>query len=43
MGTPHDIYHRPQSRFVADFIGSPTIILHLTSREDRVMLLDRES
>ena len=25
MGTPHDIYHRPQSRFVADFIGSPTI------------------
>lgn len=25
MGTPHDIYHRPQSRFVADFIGSPAI------------------
>ena len=25
MGTPHDIYHKPQSRFVADFIGSPAI------------------
>lgn len=25
MGAPHDIYHRPQTRFVADFIGSPAI------------------
>ena len=25
MGTPHDVYHEPQSRFVADFIGSPAI------------------
>ena len=25
MGTPHDIYHKPQSRFVANFIGSPAI------------------
>lgn len=25
MGTPHDIYHKPQSRFVADFVGSPAI------------------
>ena len=25
VGTPHDIYHKPGSRFVADFIGSPAI------------------
>ena len=23
MGAPHDIYHQPRSRFVADFIGTP--------------------
>ncbi len=25
IGSPHDIYHTPRSRFVADFIGSPAI------------------
>ena len=25
IGSPHDIYHSPRSRFVADFIGSPAI------------------
>ena len=25
VGSPHDIYHEPRSRFVADFIGSPAI------------------
>ena len=25
VGSPHDIYHEPASRFVADFIGSPAI------------------
>ncbi len=25
IGTPHDIYNAPQSRFVAEFIGSPKI------------------
>lgn len=23
LGTPHEVYHRPQNRFVASFIGSP--------------------
>jgi multiple sugar transport system ATP-binding protein/lactose/L-arabinose transport system ATP-binding protein len=23
IGTPHELYHRPQSKFVAGFIGSP--------------------
>ena len=27
VGTPMDLYHRPQSRFVAEFIGSPRINL----------------
>ena len=37
MGTPHDIYHRPQSRFVADFIGSPAInIFDATVQPDGV-------
>ena len=26
MGTPHEIYHRPQERFVADFIGESNFI-----------------
>jgi multiple sugar transport system ATP-binding protein len=25
IGTPHDLYHRPQTRFVAGFIGSPAM------------------
>jgi multiple sugar transport system ATP-binding protein len=25
MGTPHDLYHRPETRFVAGFIGSPAM------------------
>src|SRR5437773_8255798 len=25
VGTPHDLYHRPKTRFVAGFIGSPTM------------------
>ena len=25
IGSPRDVYHKPQSRFVADFIGSPAI------------------
>jgi multiple sugar transport system ATP-binding protein len=25
VGTPHDLYHRPRTRFVAGFIGSPTM------------------
>ena len=38
MGTPHDVYHRPQSRFVADFIGSPAInIFDATVQSDGVM------
>ena len=37
MGTPHDIYHRPRSRFVADFIGSPAInIFDATVQPDGV-------
>jgi multiple sugar transport system ATP-binding protein len=27
IGTPHDLYHRPQTRFVAGFIGSPAMNL----------------
>ena len=37
MGTPHDIYHEPRSRFVADFIGSPAInIFDATVQPDGV-------
>jgi multiple sugar transport system ATP-binding protein len=25
LGTPHDLYHRPKTRFVAGFIGSPAM------------------
>src|SRR5258708_11259810 len=25
VGTPHDLYHRPRTRFVAGFIGSPSM------------------
>ena len=25
IGTPEDIYHRPKSRFVADFVGSANL------------------
>jgi multiple sugar transport system ATP-binding protein len=25
IGTPHEVYHRPQTRFVAGFIGSPAM------------------
>jgi multiple sugar transport system ATP-binding protein len=25
LGTPHDLYHHPQTRFVAGFIGSPAM------------------
>jgi len=25
IGTPHELYHRPQSKFVAGFIGSPSM------------------
>src|SRR5207248_5209811 len=25
VGTPNDLYHRPRTRFVAGFIGSPTM------------------
>ena len=25
VGTPHEIYHRPRTRFVAGFIGSPAM------------------
>ena len=35
MGTPHEVYHEPRSRFVADFIGSPAInIFEATVRPD---------
>ena len=27
IGTPHEVYHHPQTRFVAGFIGSPTMNL----------------
>jgi multiple sugar transport system ATP-binding protein len=27
IGTPHDVYHAPKTRFVAGFIGSPTMNL----------------
>jgi multiple sugar transport system ATP-binding protein len=27
LGTPHDVYHRPKSMFVASFLGSPQINL----------------
>jgi multiple sugar transport system ATP-binding protein len=27
IGTPHDVYHRPHNRFVAEFIGEPAINL----------------
>jgi multiple sugar transport system ATP-binding protein len=27
VGTPHDLYHRPRTRFVAGFIGSPAMNL----------------
>jgi multiple sugar transport system ATP-binding protein len=25
LGTPHEVYHKPQNRYVADFIGSPSM------------------
>ena len=35
IGSPHDIYHKPRSRFVADFIGMPTInIFNATVQAD---------
>ena len=37
IGPPHDIYHKPRSRFVADFIGSPAInIFDATVQPDGV-------
>lgn len=26
MGSPHEIYHRPKNRFVADFVGTANIV-----------------
>ncbi len=35
VGSPHDIYHTPRSRFVADFIGMPAInIFNATVQTD---------
>ena len=37
FGTPDDIYERPASRFVAEFIGSPAMnLLHTTRAGDRL-------
>ncbi|MFN3210818.1 MAG: ABC transporter ATP-binding protein [Roseovarius sp.] len=36
IGTPMDLYHRPASRFVADFIGTPAMnMLDATLTQDR--------
>jgi sn-glycerol 3-phosphate transport system ATP-binding protein len=41
VGTPAEIYHRPASRFVADFIGSPPMnFLEATVEADAVLHLE---
>ncbi len=35
VGAPHDLYHAPQTRFVAAFIGSPTMNFLPVRLEDR--------
>jgi spermidine/putrescine transport system ATP-binding protein len=39
VGTPHEIYHRPKSRFVADFIGEANL-LEATGEAGRLVLAD---
>lgn len=34
VGTPDDVYHRPQTRFVAEFIGTPPMNLLDVARSD---------
>ena len=47
IGTPHDIYQRPASRFVADFVGSSNVLppdfVKLHSGQDRWASLRPES
>ena len=41
VGSPHDIYHKPKTRFVAGFIGSPPmnfILMEVGEEEDRIVL-----
>jgi multiple sugar transport system ATP-binding protein len=38
FGTPEDIYARPASRFVAEFIGSPAMNLVSAHRQDELLL-----
>ncbi len=42
VGTPEEVYHRPRNRFVATFVGSPTMNVlpcRLTRQEGRLMLI----
>jgi spermidine/putrescine ABC transporter ATP-binding subunit len=38
LGTPRDIYERPATRFVAEFIGASTVLRGRATAADRVML-----
>jgi len=41
VGTPREVYHRPQSRFVADFLGRTNFIAAtVEARADRMLTLD---
>ena len=39
LGTPEDVYHRPANRFVASFIGSPSMNFFETDLEDGIFML----
>jgi len=39
LGTPEDVYHRPANRFVASFIGSPSMNFFETDLEDGIFRL----
>ncbi len=42
VGTPDEVYHRPRTRFVATFVGSPTMNLlpcRLTRQDGRLVLV----
>lgn len=42
LGTPGDIYDRPQSRFVAEFLGASNIFEGIASEDGKTLLLKSE-
>jgi putative spermidine/putrescine transport system ATP-binding protein len=43
VGTPFDLYERPASEFVADFVGSSNLLGHALLRPEKIRLLPENS